>query len=56
MSLKVDAPQGSVDGGTVASKPSDYQVDGPRSCDKYYDACACAACARRDTWYLKEAI
>ena len=36
-------------------KPSDYQVDGPKSCDKYYEACNCKLCSDRDRWYIKEA-
>jgi hypothetical protein len=37
------------------SSPAEYQVDGPRSCGKYYEACACTLCAKRDNWYITSA-
>lgn len=37
-----------------AVKPSDLQVDGPKSCDKYYNDCQCRSCAQRDVWYSLE--
>ena len=33
------------------SKPSEFQADGPKSCDKYYESCRCNACHTRDVWY-----
>lgn len=36
------------------SKPTDYQIDGPKSCENYYNSCGCNACNQRDTWYANE--
>lgn len=33
------------------SNPSEHQVDGPKSCNEYYNACSCVACSNRDRWY-----
>jgi len=37
------------------AKPVDLQVDGPKSCEKYYESCRCNACHTRDVWYATEA-
>jgi hypothetical protein len=41
--------------GVEPRKPSDYQVDGPKSCDKYYESCSCKLCSDRDRWWVTSA-
>ena len=38
-----------------ALPPSELQVDGPKSCPKYYQSCLCLKCEARDRWYKTEA-
>lgn len=41
--------------GEPLQKPTDLQVDGPRSCENYWNCCNCEDCKARDRWYEQTA-
>ena len=40
---------------TYEQTPASVQVDGPKSCERYWESCFCIKCEARDRWYITTA-